>query len=374
MAKMYSSKTVQVREDVKTSVKEAGLFPLDIPDGTHIAAFSCGNFPHHDRNLHDLILKMLDDTKPVIFMLGSMVDEEAFRLVCGIRDLCVNAHDHVPEICQARGYPQFEDRILHLGRSAGKYISSFAEVTGQKIFYIPATGARSIGSDIRIVDYVQQEKYRRDSQSRKWKESDGDPPSDPGVILPGDLAELLGIKNHPMIKMLPFGAACLVNDSMLFLVGDFTRRHPTDAGRVEWEQRLVDVVRSQDGRLSSAWFTTPDRTFPGLQLNFHEHHETGYLWDSTRGGQKRDYPRRGKGFFKAVVAHRAIFGHAVIVKRGTDNRRSFLVDGKAYTEATAGSLTRGHRLTLEPEPISEGQSPDNATVCAHLSSTLATDR
>src|SRR5262249_32458887 len=157
--------------------------------------------------------------------------------------------------------------------------------------------------------------------------------SDPFVPLPSKLSKLFGIDKDPMIEVLRFGAAVLVNNKTLFMIGDFRRRNAGDAFQVEWEQRNLNVVRRFDGKESSGWMTTPEDTMPALNLKFHEFHEVGYLWDVTRMGHLRDYDRRCPGFWTGVVVEAELFGQSVVIIRGNDQRRAFVVDGVAYTEA-----------------------------------------
>jgi hypothetical protein len=170
---------------------------------------------------------------------------------------------------------------------------------------------------------------------------------------------LFNLHRNPQIHVLRYGSAVLLNDKTLFMIGDFRRRHGADSSAVEWEQRGYNIVRSFDGKVGSAWRTSANHTLPGLQLNFQEFHEIGYLWDPARMGHLRDYDRRACGFFTGVIEHDELFGQAVPVIRGNDGRRTFVVDAVPYTEDEPGCLPNGHEISLEPRVLefSEGEDP-----------------
>ena len=200
-------------------------------------------------------------------------------------------------------------------------------------------------------------------------------PSDPTLDLPNKLAAILQINDLPNITVLRYGASVKINNKWLFMIGDFRRRNAGDSSRVEWEQRGGNIVRSFDGKVSSAWMTTPDNTLTGLVLKQHEFHEVGYLWDATRMGHLRDYDRRAPGFWAGEVVEGELFGESVIIMRGNDNRRSFVVDlpagtggwqggFKAYTEDTPGALPNGSELTLAPRTPPGGALAEPASATA----------
>lgn len=197
----------------------------------------------------------------------------------------------------------------------------------------------------------------RDTIATMLKEEGLELPSDPTLDLPNKLAHILQINDTPNITLLRYGASVKINDKWLFMIGDFRRRNAGDAARVEWEQRGGNIVRSFDGKVSSAWMTTPDNTLTGLVLHQHEFHEVGYLWDAVRMGHLRDYDRRAPGFWAGEVVAGELFGQSVVIIRGNDGRRSFVVDVppgttggsggfKAYTEEAPGGLPNGQELTL----------------------------
>lgn len=346
MPKGTHFKSVVVKEDPKTSLAEAGVYSLSLEDGKRVVAIGHTYFPNHDRSLHQVLLQYLRDTRPgVVILLGGIVDEEPFRSLAEEEDNYLHDMPDAPEFAAARQKEGFEAQVLALGKFCGEYIKSFAEASGGKVIYIPSATHLSMPNEVRLMEFVQRRKKVLDA----WSENHPDAtelPSDPDIELPKKLAQLFGIDGLPEIEVLRYGSAVKVNGETLFMIGDFRRRHPGDASKVEWEQRGLNIVRSFDGKLASGWMTTPDHTLPGLVLNFHEFHEVGYLWDATRMGHLRDYDRRASGFWTGVVARGELFGQSVVILRGDDRRRSFVVDGVPYTEAEPGALANGKELAL----------------------------
>jgi hypothetical protein len=199
---------------------------------------------------------------------------------------------------------------------------------------------------------VQQEKGFRDNWAANNPEA-ADQPSDPDRKIPSQFDKFLCLNKTARVKVLPYEAALLINDHTLYMIGDFKRRHPGDAVYVEWEQRQYSLVRSFDGKLSSAWHTAVENTQPTLWKAFHETHEVGYFWDDVLNGHLRDYDRRAQGFFYGEYHLGELFGETAFVMRGTDGRRSFVVNGKPYTEETPGGLSNGGEVNLSDEPFSE---------------------
>lgn len=346
MSKGTSYKSVVVKEDPKTSLVEAGIYPLTLADGMKVVAIGHTYFPNHDRSLNEVVLQYLRDTRPaVVFLLGGIIDEEPFRSLVEEEDNYLHDVPDAPEVAAARHEEGFEAQILALGKSCGGFIKSFAEASGGKVIYIPSATHLSMPNEVRLMEFIQ----RRKSELDGWTENHPDAtdkPSDPEVELPKRLARLFGIDGLKDIDVLRYGSAVLVNGKTLFMVGDFRRRHAGDASKVEWEQRGLNIVRSFDGKVSSGWMTATKHTLPGLVQEFHEFHEVGFLWDPTRMGHLRDYDRRGCGFWTGQLLFGEMFGQAIPVVRGVDGRRSFVVDAVPYTESQPGAQPNGKALSL----------------------------
>lgn len=353
-------KRVTVKEDPKTSLHEAGIYPMQLKDGMRVVALAHMYFPHHDRSMVEQVLNYLRDTKPeVVFLLGGIVDEDAFKRFGEDEENYLHDYPDAPEVAEAMAAGGFEDQVLALGEMCGKFIERFQEASGGKVIYIPSATHLSMPNEIRLMEWVQQTKRVWDAWvvgHPKAKEH----PSDPTISLPKSLDVLFNLHKNPNIHVLRYGSAVLVNKRTLFMIGDFRRRNGADAAGVEHEQRQLNIVRSFDGKVASGWHTTPDHTLPGLQLKFHEYHEVGYLWDPARMGHLRDYDRRATGFFTGVLSHNELFGVSVPVIRGDDGRRSFVVDAVPYTETEPGCLPNGHEISLEPRKVdnfSDGEDP-----------------
>jgi len=351
MPKATHFKRVVVKEDPKTSLKEAGIYRMKLKDGSRVVAVGHLYFPHHDRAMVEQVLQYIRDSRPdVVYLLGGIIDEDAFKRFGEDEDNYLHDYPDAPEVAEALSAGGFEDQVLKLGELAGKFIEQFQEASGGKVIYIPSATHLSMSNEIRLMEWVQATKRYRDRwckdhpKATEW-------PSDPTISLPTKLDVLFNLHGNPMIHVLRYGSAVLVNEETLFMIGDFRRRNAGDASRVEWEQRLYNVVRSFDGKVSSGWRTSPDHTMPGLRLKFQEFHEVGFLWDVCRMGHLRDYDRRAPGFYTGLVVHNELFGYAVPIIRGNDGLRSFVVDGVPYTETSCGCQPNGHEILLAPRAI-----------------------
>jgi len=342
-------KSVVVKEIPRTSLAEAGIFRLTLPDGAKAVAFANGLWPHHDRNLDAMFKAFITDYQPdVVVLLGQMIDHEAFKaLTEDERNYLHKQHD-TDEVSLARDAGNFDDQVKSLREQAGAYIRSFA-IGKAKVFYIPG-----VRTEHKLMEWVQQEKGYRDNWASNNPEA-ADQPSDPDRRIPSDFDKFLYLNKSPRVKVLPYESALLINSHTLYMIGDFKRRHPGDAVYVEWEQRQYSLVRSFDGKLSSAWHTTIEHTQPTLNKVYHETHEVGYFWDDLRNGHLRDYDRRAQGFFYGEYHLGELFAETAFIMRGTDDRRSFVVNGKPYTEETPGGLSNGVEVNLSDEPVSEDE-------------------
>lgn len=335
---------VSIQPLVKTCAEESGILPLDLPDGTRIVALAHCYFPSHDRSIMEGIKSFLADAKPdIIFLLGGIVHEDAFKGIVDDDDVVklLVKNQSPPELIEIRqNIAGVEKRFLKLAELCGNFIKELQAVSDADIIYIPsATGV--MPNEIDIMRFVLGEKRRIDSwRGRNPKEADE------GEDIPPDLAKFLGLNAHPRIHVLPFGAAALINDDMLLLVGDFRRRNPGTAAKVEFEQRGYNVVRGFDGKVSSGHETRPSDSFPGPKRRYHQWHEVGNIYDVSQGlGYVRTYDRRAIGFFAGKVVGGRVMGQVVIPVPGEDGRRSFVVWGQAYDEPAKADKFK--RLTIK---------------------------
>ncbi len=356
MPKGTHFKSVVVKEDPKTSLKEAGIFRMTLKNGMRAVAIGHLYYPHHDRNLVELLHRYLRATKPeVIFMLGGMVDEDAFKSFGEDKSNYLHDFPDAPEVQECMEAGGFEDQVLALGEKCGAFISSFAEASGGKVIYVPSATHLSMPNEIRLMEWIQGTKRFRDNWAALHPDA-SDMPSNPSISLPKSLELLFNLHENANVHVLRYGAAVLVNDDTLFMIGDFRRRHPGDASYVEWEQRAYNIVRSFDGKVSSGWISRAKHSLPSVNLAFSEFHEVGFLWDETRMGHLRDYDRRAPGFWTGVCVEGTLFGTSVPIIKGNDCRRSFTVDGTPYTEKTASCTDHGVEIPLAPRKIEKSNS------------------
>jgi len=342
-------KQVTVKEIPRTSLMEAGIFRLTLKDGSKVVALANARWPHHDRSLDTMFKQFIADYQPdVVVLLGSMLDHEAFKSLTEDERNYLHKHPDTAEVSIARDAGNFDDQVKSLREQAGAYIASFA-IGKTKVFFIPG-----VSTEYKIMEWVQQEKGFRDNWAANHPEA-ADMPSDPDRMIPNQFDKFLYLNKNTRVKVLPYEAALLVNDHTLYMIGDFKRRHPGDAVYVEWEQRQYSLVRSFDGKLSSAWHTLVEHTQPTLLKTYHETHEVGYFWDDLLNGHLRDYDRRAQGLFYGEYHLGELFAETAFVMRGTDNRRSFVINGKPYTEEAAGGLSNGGEVDLGDEPITEDE-------------------
>ena len=78
--KKSSEMNVRVARILKTSHKEAGIYPLDLPDGATVLVAGHAYWPDHDRSLHEqIILPALAALRPsVVVLAGGMIHDDAF--------------------------------------------------------------------------------------------------------------------------------------------------------------------------------------------------------------------------------------------------------------------------------------------------------
>jgi hypothetical protein len=339
MAKSTTFKRVTVKEDAKTTLEAAGIHPLTLPDGAKAVALAGVNYPYHDRPLFDKVCDALAQIKPdVIFLLGCAVAEEAFKSTWDQEDNILHKFKEVPEVVEATEAGIFDDRIMTL---ADRCRTDFFERLGRltkKVVYIPSATHLSLGNEVRLLEWIRFTKRYLDGWMLKHPDT-SDTVADPMVKLPtDDVGQLFGLRGNPKFFVTEPGAGVLVNKNLLFLVGDYKRRHAGDHSFIEWEQRDVSVVVGFDFKVASWWMNHADHTLPGLRQLPVQGHEIGGMYNYIYMAHYRDYDRRAQGFWKGTVAYGKMHGRSIYVRRGEDGRRSFVLDGVAYTEDQPGCV------------------------------------
>jgi hypothetical protein len=348
MAKKNNAyKPVTVKEHPVQSIKEAGLFNLTLKDGTRAVFIANSGFPHFDEGLLSQQLKHIADVKPgVLFLLGHMGDSGAFQATIEDEKNFLHTYADSEPVIAARKHKYFEERVMSLGKSFGDFIKGFADASPDAtIVWIPAWVNLGLPNELDILDWIHQKKRLLDSWTSNHTDSP-DQPSQPFVTLPETLEGLLGLENEPRIKILPFGAAVLINEKLLVLGGSFRRRHAGDSPWIEWEQRGYSIVRAVDGKASSGWATNIQSTIPEPIYNCIQVHELGYGWEAKEYGHLGDYHRRCQAILSGSFFFGTFFGDISPFMPGNDGRRTLYVQGRAYTEDTPGGQPNGGELTL----------------------------
>lgn len=338
-------KPVVVKEHAVQSLAEAGIYDLQLENGTKIVALANTLFPNHDENAVSLILQHIEKTRPeVVFLLGHIVDEDSFRALADTEFNFLHRIKDAEALANAIANDGFEEKVLSLGKSAGEFIKRFAAF-GASVFYVPSWTNIGLPNELGIMDYVQMKKRFLDSWAANHPDA-SDVPSDPSVQLPTEIDALFGIAGLENIQTLPYGAAVCMNGTTLFMIGSFRRRAAGDSAMEEWAQRGFDIVKSVDGKSGSSWWTDIEHTMPEPVYNQHQTHEIGYLWQANRNGHLGDYHRRSQSFGAFTVHFDRLFGEVVPFVPGTDGRRSIVVEGNTYTEETHGAKKNGGTLKL----------------------------
>ena len=348
MAKRNNTyKPVTVKEHPVQSIKEAGLFNLTLKDGVRAVFVANGGFPHCDEGFHQQQLKHIADVKPgVIFLLGHMGDSGAFQATIEDEKNFLHTYADSAPVIAARSHAMFEDRMRSLGAAFGEYIKSFANAAPEAtVLWIPAWVNLGLPNELDILDWMHQKKRFLDSWTSNHPDS-SDAPSNPFDSLPETLEGLLGLEDEKRIKILPFGAGILINNKTLVLGGSFRRRHAGDSPWIEWEQRGYSIVRAVDGKAGSGWATQIKVTVPEPIYNCVQVHEIGYGWEAKQYGHLGDYHRRCQAILSGSFAYGEFFGDVCPFMPGKDGRRTLYVQGRTYTEETAGGLPNGGELTL----------------------------
>ncbi len=359
MAKRNSSyKAVVVKEHPVQSIREAGLYDLQLPDGAKMVMIANSVFPNHDEAFIKLIERHIKDVQPtLIVLMGYMFDEGYFQLLAENKKNILHTFKDHPVLLEALQKPLFEGRVRSLAAACGAYIRRFANAApSATVMYLPAWAHMGLSSEHGIVDWIIEKKRYLDSWSTGHEEKADVFPSNPADELPTDFAELFGLANDPQIQVLPYGAGLLLNNKTLVVNGSFRRRNAGDASRIQWEQMGYSIIQCIDGKASSAWWTSIEETMPEPRYKHNWTHEIGFTWDPTRNGQLGDYHRRCAGFFSGTMFVNAVFGNTIPLIRGTDGRRSIWVQGHTYTEETPGSLPPGRKLALYAKSADTGAS------------------
>jgi hypothetical protein len=336
---------VSIRPLVKTCPEEAGIGELTLPNGTRIVAIGQAFWPSHDRTLVDAVHKFLRTYRPeVVVLLGGMLHEEAFKQAVEDQDdvaklICTS---RIAEIDKVRAeHEGMEERFLALAAMGGDFIASFAESSGGHVFYIPSVTGM-LPNEIDIMRFVLTQKDRADAWADKHPEE-----AVAGPDIPKDFAEFLGLADNPNVTVMPFGSALRVNKKNRFLVGDFRRRQPGTAAAADVEQTSENVIRSFDGKVSSAWWTTPTHSLAFSHRKYWEGHEVGHLFDiKNHLGYLRKYDKRAQGIWCGTIWGKSLFASSVAVLHGVDGRRSILVDDVAYDEAEATPRAKVMELSI----------------------------
>jgi hypothetical protein len=340
-------KTPTVKEHAVQSVKEAGLYDLTLKDGARAVFVANTGFPHHDTNLHKVVLQHIADVQPkVVFLLGGMADSGAFVALIDNERNFLHTYGHAAPVTAARKHVMFEDRVRSLGASFGEFIREYADACPTaNVVYVPSWVNLGLPNELDILDWCHAKKKYLDSWTSNHPDA-VDAPSNPFDTLPTSLTELLGLEGEKRIQILPFGAAVLVNDKTLVLGGSFRRRHAGDSPWIEWEQRGYSVIKAVDGKSGSGWANSIRTTVPEPVYDAVQVHEIGYGWNAKEFGHLGDYHRRAQSILSGSFYFGEFFGDVVPFFPGKDGRRTLYVQGRSYTEEAAGGGPNRGTVTL----------------------------
>jgi hypothetical protein len=359
---------VNVKQNDRTSLKEAGIFDVDLPDGSWIVVTGGHQFPHHDRALCDgqaegegILYRVIKDLQPrLILGLGQMIHDDAFRVFAphkGLKRLGVHKHALTPEVQAVLDeYEAFDERVMALMRMGGQYLTKYAEVGNSHLIYIPSLN-HPRSNEWDLLDFIAHTKERieewmlRDLGKKKGDDEGAEMIAElPTLDLPcrpEDFPELLGVEGDKRITVMGFGSAVRINGHTLGMVGDFRRRNPVTAAFEECKKRNMSILRGYDSKLSDGWLTLAEHSLPYTRRSL-QYHEIPGLWDDELVGEMGDYDHRAKGFFVGKIVRGQIHGCNFEVQRGTDGRRCMVVHGKGYTEAAPAGFGKQGIITLPP--------------------------
>jgi hypothetical protein len=367
----------------KTSLLEAGVYDLQLEEGAKFVALAHCQYPDHDRSLVEgIVYPFLEQYKPdAVFLLGGMIHDDAFNNFAPRDDKRVTVHQQplAPEIVAVLSKHlgtstkdskaaddgdelayKFRDMVFNFGADhCGQFIDSFSQPASSQVFYIPSASPL-LPNEAEIMNFLYYASKRvvgHLQKVRTWMDKHPDeapPPAErPKVLEEGsmddvptrtqDFARLLGLVDHPRVQVLRFSSGIRVNDTDLFMVGDFRRRNSLTAGMTEFEQLHHNIWRSFDGKVADGWFTTLAQSLPTRRRQY-QFHEIGNLMDSERMGYQRGYDRWGKSIVAGRVVRGQLHGCNIPIIRGANGRRGIVFDGIAYEENMAAG--RGKQQTL----------------------------
>jgi hypothetical protein len=352
---------VNVRPSVKTCPEEAGVAELNLEDGTKVFVLGHIFYPSHDRPAIAAIHKMLRDQRDleasrpeaernriVVMLMGGILHEEAFKQV-------IDEQDHATKLLRTKVVPEiaaireqyrdgsFEDRFLALAKLGGEFIASFAESCGGHVIYVPSVTGM-LPNEVDFMRFVLEKKAQLDKRADKFPTE-----GQKGERIPEDIAEFLGLKDHPQVLVQPFGSAIEVNDDMRYVIGDFRLRTPGSAAHKEAMENSTNmsVCRTFDGTSSSAHFTSPNHTLGGAHRFYWQAHEVPVLFDiKAQLGYLRKYQLRGKGFWAGKIVGTKINGRVIELAKGKTGLRSFFVFGRVYQEDEVFEQAKRFKLAL----------------------------
>jgi len=188
MAKSTNFKRVVVKEDPKTSLRAAKIHPMRLADGRKIVALGHMFWPYHDRSMFETILQYLRDEKPdVVFLLGGMVSESAFKSLWDQEDIYLHDYPEVPEVLEAQEAGLFEDRIQCLADSARENLfMRIQDASGGLVVWTPSCTHLSMENEVRITEWIQGTKRYLDGWMTNHPDS-SDVVSNPGRQMPKEL-------------------------------------------------------------------------------------------------------------------------------------------------------------------------------------------
>jgi hypothetical protein len=353
--------SVAVHNPEKTGPAEAGNFSFRLREGAKVVAFANTFLWDHDRNLYAALKDFLGWYKPnVILILGRFIHDESFQRMAHRQFREKDRHPVAPEVQAAHDSSDiWEERILALGRTAGKELEALRDAAGPQchIIYIPAAqGQTPPEAEIKTIIETTLKRITAWRKGDK-KLADREFPTLP--VLPDEFDVLLGLPGagmtdhtHPNIFVLPFGAAATmicevvvdgtVSDGakVRFEIGNNRLKNPGSASyRAVWDN-LVSTVRGYDGKISTAWWTKLQESIIGRRLHLFCS-EVGNLMASERLGRiDTGQQYWSKGFFTGVVVRGSLHGQSFPFKRKDESRRAAVIFGKVVEEKEPGGFGR----------------------------------
>lgn len=338
---------ITVAAKLRTSLNEAGIYGLDLADGQKVFAIGHSFFPDHDRKLFDGIIKpVLQREQPdVIFVLGGGIHDNAFQEIApkkADKTSAIHHHPKTPELIAAMAaHASVEQQIMHLGAAAGNFYRELsAAAGGATVLYIPSA-APALPSEAELMKFLYFTQMKLDAIYEKAE--DEAPDLEERIFLPtssADFARLLGCENDPLVQVLRFGSGVLLNDKVMFMVGDFRRRNALTSGLTEQQLRHYSVVKGFDGKLADGWMTFAQEGLRNTR-RYMQFHEVPNLFDRERLGDLRDYDFWAQGFFMGEMVAGELHAKNYPIIPLDDKRRGVVVNGVGYAEASPTSYGRG---------------------------------